>query len=126
MNSSAAAQPDRFKPSPVGPHPIPSKEVLEEVLRQTLADVDVGDQTNASELSSLIDVARRHQGETRPTTTILCQLVGVLLESRFPVLQGVPEFRDTVTREIASTLVDDPYQRDLVQRLWSKLCDKAA
>jgi hypothetical protein len=126
MNSSATPQPDRYKPTPDGPQAMPSKEVLEQVLRQTLADADLADGANASDLSALIEVARRHPGAAHPTTRIVCELVGTLLESRFPRLQVTLQFRETVALEIASTLMDDPYQRDLLDRFWSKLSDKAA
>jgi hypothetical protein len=126
MNSSAAPQPDRDKPASDGTPAIPSKEVLEDILRQTLAEADVSAGADVSALRLLVDVARRHRGVVRPTAAIVRELVGTLLETRFPPLQASPQFRDTVALEIAATLLDDPYQRDLLHRLWSKLCDKVA
>ena len=126
MNSSDSQQPDRFRPTPSETRALPSKDVLEEVLRQTLVDADLAKEMEELDLLSLIEVARRHRGTIRPTAPILRELVASLLTSRFPGLEESPGFRDTVAKEIASTLMDDPYQRELMQRFWSKLCDRAA
>jgi hypothetical protein len=105
---------------------LPSKEVFEDVLRETLLNTDQQLETSAIEMDLLIAVARRYPGEALRTEPIVSELVEALLKSRFSNLSASTKFWDEAADEIARTLMDDPCQNALLHGFWSKLCEKAA
>jgi hypothetical protein len=121
------ARPDREPARPDSQETAsPSKQLLEEVVRQTLVESAPAGEQESLELERLIAVARRHRAERLPTGPIVGELVETLLLARFPRLPATPQFWDAVSAEIAASLMDDPHQMELLERFWSKLCDKAA
>lgn len=101
------------------------RELLDQVIRETLSHTQEDFAVNSAEYTGLLQVGLRHRGK-ECDDSIVQELVDSLLERLFqqPALQ--PEIRSEMAQDIGSTLVEDPTSRDLLQQLWSdiqKKCD---
>lgn len=129
--SSAGFDPER---SPGAPPPAPAdsrsqgplgpdRDLLESVLRQTLADSS--DSPTASDLAALGELARKHPGRTLDPA-IAAEMVAAVLREPFEALVATAELWRSMVTGIAQTLWEDPVSRDRLQVMWSRLSESAS
>jgi len=131
MSSSGADRDDGYeRPFADGPaeqsaDSTANGELMDRVLQETLAATDADTPLDPTELAALIDVARRHCGQTPTLASIVVELVEAVLATRFGgVSDGGDRWR-SMSSAIAETLMDDPTSRDRLESLWTRLCEAA-
>jgi len=100
-----------------------TRELLDEVLQETLSVVSDSDPLNAEELHKLIDVVRRY-GEKMAEAGVF-DLVQCLLGMRFGGLSKNKSHWDNVAQEITRTLLEDPPSEERLRLFWRRLIEAA-
>lgn len=97
--------------------------LMEKVLRETLLAEDGDKPIDPAELDVLLQVARRHAGESLSLEPVTVDLVQSFLAHRFGnQLRGAGDW-DKMPREIAETLWEDPHSHDRLEVMWSQLVE---
>jgi hypothetical protein len=100
----------------------PSRELLEQVVRRTLADQDGGELPAALE-RTLHDIACRQRAQSQPWETVVVELVDQVLESWFPAKLLTTESRRKMAAEIADALMHDPVAGARLRRFWERISE---
>ncbi|MBP86815.1 MAG: hypothetical protein CMJ64_08870 [Planctomycetaceae bacterium] len=100
-----------------------ARELLDEVLRETLSVASDSDPLKAVELQKLIDVVRRYGDEMAEAGVL--DLVQCLLGMRFRGLSKNKSHWDNVAQEITRTLLEDPPSEERLRLFWRRLCEAA-
>jgi hypothetical protein len=113
---------------PVGPHAGPeTPELLENVLRETLAICTSDEPLDDADMQRLRQVARRFSGRPVASEPVAAELVYAVLEGHFAVGVSVAgEFWRTAAAQIAQTLLGDPGAKARLERLWTRLGGEAS
>ncbi len=130
MTQPNAARPDDDQPlardvEPVAPQASgPSRELLEQVVRRTLAEQEGGEIPPAL-MSALHAVARRQRAQSQPWDSVVVELVEQVLDSWFPGKLLTTESRRAMAAEIADVLVNDPAAGARLRCFWERLSEAA-
>ncbi len=112
--------------TPAGPRTTPeTAEILENVLRETLAVCASEHPLDSAEMRRFLAVARRHCGQPLAADPVASELVFAALEGR---LTGEHDeaFWRAAAAHVARTLLDDPVAKPRLERFWGRLCEEAA
>lgn len=127
MCSSAFAtdgHPDRpFLESPLLPGQVADPDLLEKVLRETLAASDPEVPMSPGEWEALREVAQRHTDLGLSLDPVVIQLVTAILVTRFRDVECPAELWQVLARQIAGTLWEDPTSRARLHALWGRLIE---
>jgi len=111
---------------PAGPQATPeTAELLENVLRETLAVCASEQPLDRAEMRRFLDVARRHRGQALEADPVASELVFAAMEGHFAV-EHHEEFWRAAAAQIARTLLNDPVAKPRLERFWGRLCEEAA
>jgi hypothetical protein len=97
------------------------RSLLENVLRQTLAESEVDFPFEDEEREALLGVVQLYSGQPFSLEPIAVGLVQAVLRVHFRRLTDSPDFWRPVSVQIAQTLVEDPVAGPRLQRLWDRL-----
>lgn len=100
-----------------------ARELLDEVLQETLAVASDAAPLKAEELQALIEIVRRHRGEMAEPGVL--DLVECLLGMRFSGLSKSKSHWDSVVQQIAKTLLEDPPTKERLGLFWKRLHEAA-
>lgn len=100
-----------------------ARQLLDEVLQETVSVLSDSDPLKAEELNTLIDVVRRH-GDKMAEAGVF-DLVQCLLRMRFGGLSKNKSQGDNVAQEITRTLLDDPPSEERLRLFWGRLHEAA-
>ena len=127
MSSSSLAangHPDRpFLESPSLPRQVADLDLLEKVLRETLAVSDPEVPMSRGEWEALRQVAQRHMNVALSLDPVAIQLVTAILVTRFHDVACPDELWQTLARQIAETLWEDPTSQTRLHALWARLTE---
>lgn len=112
-----------FLESPPLPHQLGDPGLLEQVLRETLAVSDPEVPLSHGEWEALRRVAEQHAGVALSRDPIAVQLVTAILVTRFHNVDCPAEVWQTLARQIAETLWEDPTSQARLHALWVRLIE---
>jgi hypothetical protein len=119
---------DQGGPGAHGDQRLPSgdsyRELLDEVLKQTLISRDEQTRERLESLEELLEVARRRRGEAFALDPIGIELVQSVLRTPFRALLASEEQWHEMTGQIARTLCEDPVAYDRLNTLWRRLGER--
>jgi hypothetical protein len=119
---------DQGSPGAHADHRLPSdesyRELLDEVLKQTLVSRDEQTRERLESLEELLEVARRRRGEAFALDPIGIELVQTVLRTPFRALLAGDEQWQEMTGQIARTLCEDPVAYDRLNTLWRRLGER--
>jgi hypothetical protein len=95
--------------------------LLQNVLQQTLAAMDVGLVVDDAERQVLREVAERHPGSVLCLEPIVVELVAAILAARFRCLDYPAGVWKSMAPQIARILWEDPASRARLLALWTQL-----
>jgi hypothetical protein len=104
--------------------------LLEQVLRETLSVAEETEQLEPAYLEALREVGRRYQGQPLTLEPVATTLVRTVLATRFGHLEvssqePSAEPWQTMARQIAATLLDDPQAHRRLEAFWARLSEAA-
>lgn len=100
-----------------------ARELLDEVLQETLSVVSDSAPLSTEDLHKLIDVVRRHGDRIEEAGVF--DLVQCLLGMRFGGLAKNKLHWDNVALEITHSLLEDPPSDERLRRFWTRLYEAA-
>ena len=100
-----------------------ARELLDEVLQETLSAASDSDPLSAGELHQLIDIVGRHGSEVAEAGVL--DLVQCLLGMRFGGLSKNKSHWDSVAQDITRTLLEDPPSEERLRVFWRRLLEAA-
>lgn len=100
------------------------RELLDEVLQQTLVSRDEETRQRLESLDELLEVARRRRGEAFALDPIGIELVQTVLRTPFRALMAGDDQWQEMTAQIARTLCEDPVAYDRLNNLWRRLGER--
>ncbi len=103
---------------------LPEQDVLEDVLRETLA-ARAGDPDHSAQLTALTEVARKHPGADLDLEPVAVELVEALLRIRFGQVTRTPEVWREASRHIAGVLYETPESQARLRQLWQEVSELA-
>jgi hypothetical protein len=99
------------------------REVMEKVLQETLSAAGSDEPVGSAEMQALVEVARRHAGQSISLDPIAIELVESILLCRFgPQLRRSQDAKE-LPRTVAETLWENPDSHDRLLRLWNRLAE---
>ena len=101
-----------------------SQLILDEVLQATLQLSRADEPLEPEVVRALVAVARRRQSEPL-TSEVVTELVETVLRLRFRRVIESSGLWDRMTRQIATTIFDDPRAKEGMRRFWERLCEAA-
>ena len=110
------------QPESATPPDAAESELLDQVLQETLQLTGEDDPLDPQDLQKLIDVARNSGAETL-TEPLVEELVLALICNRYRQALKNEDLLVNMSRQIASTLWDDPVGNELSHRFWRRLMD---
>lgn len=113
--------PDRVLPAPA--EASTDTELMERVLRETLAVTEANLPLDGAELTALENVARKFIDTTLSVQPVVVALVQTILSARFASLGSGPDLCQAVSLRIAETLWEDPTSQARLLRLWARLTE---
>jgi hypothetical protein len=128
MTQPQAARPDDDSPQfreieAAGTTPAaPNRELLEQVVRRTLADQEGGELPPAL-VDALRELARRQRAQSRPWDAAVVELVEQVLEAWFPGRLLAANSRRKMANEIAEVLRNDPTAGERLRRFWERISE---
>ena len=111
--------------------PPPSEEktadggLLEQVLQETLFGSGEGGSLDEPLMASLVEVARRHQGQPLSLDPVLVDLVQAIVRINLSHLAARDADWQAMSRQIAATLWEDQPSQGRLERLWTRLSEAA-
>ena len=102
---------------------LPSRDLLESVLNETLTGRSVGDSMSRTTLAALQEVAKRHRGQPLILEPVAVELVRALLRLKFPKQPVTSREWKFMSNRIAQTMLDDPVARERLRVFWSRLTE---
>jgi len=129
MASSSASGPGGFEWSErtvsrqeAAPPPEPHKaELLDQVLRETLAICTSDEPLQPADLERFRRVARQYAGHALTAYPVGAELVYAVLEGHFADEGPAEEFWRGAAAEIAETLLSDAVAKPRLERFWARL-----
>jgi hypothetical protein len=106
------------------PSPESYRELLDEVLQQTLVSRDEETRQRLESLDGLLEIARRRHGEEFALDPIGIELVETVLRTPFRALLASEDQWHEMTGQIARTLCEDPVAYDRLNNLWRRLRER--
>jgi hypothetical protein len=100
------------------------RELLDEVLQQTLVSRDEKTRERLESIEELLEVARRRRGEAFSLDPIGIELVQTVLRTPFRALMAGDDQWQEMTAQIARTLCEDPVAYDRLNTLWRRLGER--
>jgi hypothetical protein len=100
------------------------RELLDEVLQQTLVSRDEKTRERLESIEELLEVARRRRGEAFTLDPIGIELVQTVLRTPFRALMAGDDQWQEMTAQIARTLCEDPVAYDRLNTLWRRLGER--
>ena len=99
--------------------------LLEQVLQETL--FGSGDKGSLDEplMASLVEVARRHQGQLLTLEPVLVDLVQAIVRINLSHLAAKDADWQAMSRQIAATLWEDELSQARLERFWNRLSEAA-
>jgi hypothetical protein len=101
------------------------RQALEQALQETFLAAGSGGEIDPEEMEALCEVAARH-GSEEITLDITAALIQAILTTHFRSLSAGISFWETVSREIARTLWEDPQTEARLTALWQRLREEAS
>ena len=98
-----------------------SQQLLDEVLQATLQLSSPDEPLQPDELRKLVALARRRKTEPLSIETV-AELVEMVLRLRFRRVVESSALWDRMTRQIATTIFEDPQAQKRMRSLWAQLC----
>ena len=102
---------------------LPSRDLLESVLNETLTGRSVRDSMSRTTLAALQEVAKRHRGQPLILEPVAVELVRALLRLKFPKQPVTSREWKFMSNRIAQTMLDDPVARERLRVFWSRLTE---
>jgi hypothetical protein len=106
------------------PSPESYRELLDEVLKQTLLSRDDQTRQRLESLDELLEVARRRRGEAFTLDPVGIELVQTVLRTPFRALLASEDQWHEMTEQIARTLCEDPVAYDRLSTMWRRLGER--
>jgi len=100
------------------------RALLDLVLQQTLLAQGTEVDEKSDTLDALVEVARRRSGEPFALDPVAIELVQTALRNPFRGLVKSDQQWQTMTRQVAQTLYDDPTSHDRLSSLWRRLGER--
>ena len=110
---------DEAKPIPSGTSPI-DRAALEQALQETLAAASSGAPIDPAEMDAIRGVVTRHKN-SEMSLDVAAHLIQAVLTTHFRKLQAGDSFWQTVSRDIARSLCDDPHTEARLNTMWQRL-----
>lgn len=121
--------PQSQRPEPKRPVPNPGNVIdraaLEQALQETIDAASSGTPIDPVEMKAIRQAAARHKSE-QVTIDIAADLIQAVLVTHYRALRAGESFWQTISREIARTLCDDPTAEARLQTLWQRLRKEGA
>jgi len=102
-----------------------SPELLEAVLRTTLAASGAEEPIDAPTQQALAEVAQRHRGKPVRDPPVAQELVAAVLRDQFGAIVSAPATWEGLTSQVAQTLLEDPAAARRLETLWLRLSGNA-
>jgi len=99
------------------------RQLLESVLRETLALAADGESLASTDWDGVRGVVERHRGEPFSCSPVVSDLVGALLKERLNSWGVSAATLSSMSMRIAETLYDDTASRERLRVLWQRLCE---
>ena len=96
------------------------RAALEQALQETFDAASSGAPIDPNEMKAIREAAARHKSETI-TLDIAADLITAVLVTHYRALRASESFWQTVARDIARTLCDDPHTEARLSTLWQRL-----
>jgi len=96
------------------------RAALEQALQETLTAASSGAPIDPAEMDAIRGVVSRYKS-SEMSLDIAAHLVQAVLATHFRQLQAGESFWQTVSRDIARTLCDDPHTEARLNTLWQRL-----
>lgn len=106
-------------PRPGAGSPI-DRAALEQALQETLTAASSGAPIDPAEMDAIRGIVNRHKN-SEMSLDIAAHLVQAVLVTHFRKLQAGESFWQTVSRDIARSLCDDPHTEARLNSLWQRL-----
>jgi hypothetical protein len=106
------------------PSPESYRELLDEVLKQTLVSRDDQTRERLESFDELLEIARRRRGEAFALDPIGIELVQTVLRTPFRALLASEDQWHEMTEQVARTLCEDPVAYDRLNTLWRRLGER--
>jgi hypothetical protein len=100
------------------------RRALEQALQETLHAASSGAEIDPGEMEAIRQVARRQKGN-EITLDIAADLIQAVLATHFRTLQASDSFWQTLSRDIARVLWEDPQTEARLNLLWQRLRKEA-
>ena len=100
--------------------------VLTRVLLETISSSTFGQDVEPGEMEALRQISRQYAGQELALHPIVTDLVASILRCRFGDRFGPAERLDTMSREIAGTLWNDPHSFERLVSFWARLSEGSA
>ena len=102
-----------------------SPELLEAVLRTTLAASGSEETVDPQTRQALAEVALRHRGKPVRDPPVAQELVAAVLRDQFGAIVSAPAAWEDLTSQVAQTLLDDPAASRRLECMWLRLSGNA-
>lgn len=102
-----------------------SPELLEAVLRTTLAASGAEETLDPQTREAIAAVAARHSGKAVRDAPVAQELVAAVLRGQFGAMVSAPAAWEDLTSLVAQTLLEDPAASRRLESLWLRLCGSA-
>jgi len=115
-----------FQPDPGGAQPeyspgnVIDRGALEQALQETIDAASSGTPIDPAEMQAIREVATRHTSG-QITLDIAADLIQAVLVTHYRALRASASFWQTIARDIARTLCDDPQAEARLNTLWQRL-----
>ncbi|MBI3864224.1 MAG: hypothetical protein HY290_20260 [Planctomycetia bacterium] len=110
---------------PETPPARPDRELLEQIVRRTLAEQE-GGELPAGLADALREMARRQRAQSRAWEAAAVELVDRVLETWFAGKLLTGEARQRMSAEIADALLNDPAASARLRRFWEQISVEAS
>lgn len=115
-----SAQPAEPSRAPRGDANAIDRTALEQALQETLTLASSGAPIDPAEMDALRRAAKRHHS-SEVNLDIAADLIQAVLVTHFRSLAAGDSFWQTISRDIARRLCDDPHTEARLDRLWKRL-----
>ena len=102
-----------------------SPELLDAVLRTTLAATGTEDTVDPQTRQALDEVARRHRGKPVGDPPVAKELVAAVLRDQFGMIAAAPAVWEGLISYVAQTLLGDPTASRRLECLWLRITENA-
>jgi hypothetical protein len=94
---------------------------LQQVLAETRETLLLDEPLAAGDQQALAEVARRHRGRPLTLEPVARELVSAILRNHFSGLPGFLRGEQSLSAQVAQSLMEDPVARERLEAFWVRL-----